>query len=190
MNLCAVIGVLLALHNPWGSRVGEKTATATLGGGCFWCLEAAYEEIPGVKDVVSGYAGGTTPNPGYEQVCSGNTGHAEVVQITFDPAVISYERLLETFWKIHDPTTLNRQGADVGTQYRSIILYHDEGQRAAAERSIAAAAQTFADPLVTELVPLKTFYRAEEYHQDYFQKNPTAAYCVFVIAPKLKKLRR
>jgi peptide-methionine (S)-S-oxide reductase len=164
--------------------------TATLGGGCFWCLEAAFEEVPGVRSVVSGYAGGRTTDPTYEMVCSGNTGHAEVVQIEFDPAIVTYDRLLDLFWKIHDPTTVNRQGADVGTQYRSVILYHNEAQRAAAERSRAAVAASYDASIVTEIVPLKVFYKAEQYHQDYFRRNPDAAYCVFVIAPKLKKLQK
>ncbi|MBN1838094.1 MAG: peptide-methionine (S)-S-oxide reductase MsrA [Spirochaetales bacterium] len=165
-----------------------NTEVATLGGGCFWCLEAVYERIEGVKSVVSGYAGGTKTNPTYSEVCSGSTGHAEVVQVEFDPATISYEQVLELFWKAHDPTTLNRQGADVGTQYRSIILYRDEAQRQAAERSMAKAAKDFREPIVTELKPLRSFYRAEEYHQDYYAKNPYAGYCTFVIRPKLQKL--
>ncbi|MBN1838334.1 MAG: peptide-methionine (S)-S-oxide reductase MsrA [Spirochaetales bacterium] len=165
-----------------------STEVATLGGGCFWCLEAVYERIGGVKSVVSGYAGGTKPNPTYTEVCSGTTGHAEVVQVEYDPAVISYEQVLELFWKAHDPTSLNRQGADVGTQYRSIILYHDEAQRRAAERSMAEEGKNFGNPIVTELKPLTSFYRAEEYHQDYYTRNPNAGYCTFVIRPKLQKL--
>jgi peptide-methionine (S)-S-oxide reductase len=164
------------------------TDTAVLGGGCFWCLEAVYKRMPGVKSVVSGYAGGIQPDPTYEQVCSGSTGHAEVVQVEFDPAVASYERILEIFWTAHDPTSLNRQGADVGSQYRSIILYRNETQREAAERSRAQAAKRYARPIVTEILPLKAFCRAEEHHQDYFAKNPFAAYCAFVIRPKLQKL--
>lgn len=163
---------------------------ATFGGGCFWCLEAVFESIEGVKAVTSGYAGGRTVNPSYEQVCDGDTGHAEVVQIEFDPAKISYEKLLETFWTAHNPTTPNQQGADVGTQYRSIILYHDEAQKAAAERAKQAAAGKFPRPVVTEIVPLAKFYKAEEYHQDYFRKNPNARYCTLVIRPKLEKLRK
>jgi peptide-methionine (S)-S-oxide reductase len=163
---------------------------ATLGGGCFWCVEAVFETFEGVRSVVSGYAGGSTPNPAYEQVCSGNTGHAEVVQIEFDPSKISYEQLLEVFWATHDPTTPNRQGADTGTQYRSIILTHDDEQKQIAERSKTAAAKRFSDPIVTEIVPLTTFYPAEEYHQDYFKKNPNAPYCAYVISPKLQKLQK
>ena len=190
LNLCVFMGVLAAANGTAEAQMTGTTEIATLGGGCFWCLEAAYEGVPGVRDVISGYAGGNREHPTYEQVCSGTTGHAEVVQITYDPAQISYGQLLDLFWKVHDPTTPNRQGADVGTQYRSIILYHNNDQRVAAERSIAAAAKSFDAPLVTELVPLKTLYRAEEYHQDYFRKNPNAPYCVFVIAPKLKKLKK
>jgi len=161
---------------------------ATLGGGCFWCIEAVYERIDGVKAVVSGYAGGEKPNPTYEEVCTGTTGHAEVVQIHFDPQVISYEGILDLFWKAHDPTTLNRQGADVGTQYRSIILYNSETQARAAERSKAGAAADFDNPIVTEILPLTAFYEAERYHQDYYNNNPYAGYCTYVIKPKLKKL--
>lgn len=163
---------------------------ATIGGGCFWCLEAVYQKIPGVKKVTSGYAGGSTPQPSYEEVCTGDTGHAEVVQIEYEPEEIGFEDILQLFWKAHDPTTLNMQGADVGTQYRSIILYHDEEQRRKAEESKRVLEQrgVFRDPVVTEIVPLHAFYPAEEYHQDYFTKNPYAGYCSFVIRPKLKKL--
>jgi peptide-methionine (S)-S-oxide reductase len=167
----------------------EKSQTAVFGGGCFWCVEAVFEGLDGVRSVESGYAGGTLPNPTYEQVCSGRTGHAEVVKITFDPSTISYGKLLDLFWRAHDPTTRNRQGADVGTQYRSIILYGDEEQRAAAERSKVEAQKDLEDPIVTEITPLAVFYAAEKYHQDYFANNPNAAYCTFVITPKLKKLR-
>lgn len=162
---------------------------ATFGGGCFWCVEAVFELLDGVKSVVSGYAGGQTDNPTYRQVCEGTTGHAEVVQIEYDPKKISFERLLEVFWMCHDPTSLNRQGADVGTQYRSIILFHDEAQKAKAEQSKAAAAAEFTRPIVTEIVPLTKFYVAEAYHQDYFRLNPTQGYCQAVIAPKVKKLK-
>jgi peptide-methionine (S)-S-oxide reductase len=167
-----------------------RTEIATLGGGCFWCLEAVFERVPGVVSVTSGYAGGSVPNPTYEQVCEGNTGHAEVVQIEYDPARVTYEQILDLFWQAHDPTTANRQGADVGTQYRSIILYHSEAQRVAAEKSVAALSTvgTYTSPNLTEIVPLKSFFKAEAYHQDYFRKNPHAPYCAFVIAPKLKKL--
>ena len=165
---------------------------ATLGGGCFWCLEAAFEQVQGVKSVVSGYAGGQTPHPTYEQVSTGRTGHAEVVQITFDPAIISYRELLDIFFTIHDPTTPDRQGADIGPQYRSIILTHDEEQRRIAEETIREldAAGVWPDPIVTQVVPLDVFYPAEEYHQHYFQRNPDAPYCQFVVAPKVKKVRQ
>ena len=165
---------------------------ATLGGGCFWCLEAVYEQLVGVTGVASGYAGGTIPSPTYEQVCTGGTGHAEVVQITFDPGVISFEELLEVFFTIHDPTTLNRQGADVGTQYRSVIFSHDEEQRATAEAVIqrVEAEGIWDDPIVTEVAPLDVFYRAEAYHQEYFRRNPGQPYCQVVIAPKVAKFRK
>ena len=163
---------------------------ATLGGGCFWCTEAIYELLPGVKSAVSGYAGGSSPNPTYAQVCSGGTGHAEVIQVEFDPSVISYAKLLETFWEAHDPTTLNRQGADVGTQYRSIILYHDEVQKSVAEKSKVEAQARFKDTIVTEIVPLTRFYPAESYHQNYFAENPNAGYCQAVIAPKIEKFEK
>lgn len=165
---------------------------ATLAGGCFWCLEAVYLDLRGVEKVVSGYAGGHVPNPTYREVCSGLTGHAEVVQITFDPAVVSYRDLLRVFFTIHDPTTLNRQGADVGTQYRSAIYYHDDAQRATAEAVMAevTAEKLWPNPLVTELAPLTKFYPAEEYHQDYFARNPGQPYCQVVVAPKVSKFRK
>ena len=161
---------------------------ATLGGGCFWCLEAIFERRSGVKSVTSGYAGGAEPNPSYEAVCTGNTGHAEVIQVEYDPETISYTQLLDLFWGCHDPTTLNRQGGDVGTQYRSVILYHDAEQQAEAMRSKAAVASDFADRLVTEISPLSKFYPAETYHQGYYQRNREASYCQIVIRPKLRKL--
>jgi peptide-methionine (S)-S-oxide reductase len=166
--------------------------TATLGGGCFWCLEAVYKELKGVESVVSGYAGGELANPTYEQVCGGRTGHAEVVQITYDPAVVSFRDLLDVFFTIHDPTTRDRQGADVGPQYRSIILYHDEAQKAAAERAISAVGEQglWREPIVTEVVPLETFYPGESYHQDYYENNPRQRYCQIVIAPKVAKFRK
>jgi len=165
---------------------------ATLGGGCFWCLEAAFLELRGVTDVVPGYAGGHVPDPTYEQVCMGTTGHAEVVQITFDPSVISYRDLLEVFFALHDPTTPDRQGNDVGPQYRSIILYHDEQQRQTAEAVIREleASGVYEAPIVTEVVPLKAFYPAEPYHHRYYQRHPWQPYCRVVIAPKLAKLRQ
>lgn len=161
---------------------------ATLGGGCFWCLEAVFQRIDGVKAVQSGYTGGYLENPTYLDVVTGETGHAEVVQITFDPSVLSYEDILDVFWAAHDPTTLNRQGADVGTQYRSAIFYADPSQKEIAERSKAKAAAQFPNPIVTEIVPLGTFYPAEDYHQNYYNQNPNAGYCRYVIHPKLRKL--
>ena len=183
---------LMCLANAWGQKLRpmEHYEKATLAGGCFWCLEAAFQQLKGVVDVVSGYTGGHVPNPSYEQVCTGTTGHAEAVQITYDPRVISYDELLEVFWTIHDPTTLNRQGADVGTQYRSAIFYHNEEQRQIALRSIREVAQPlWKKKIVTEVVPLDTFYPAEDYHQEYYFLNKEAPYCRIVIAPKLEKLR-
>ena len=164
---------------------------ATLGGGCFWCTEAVFEQIEGVSSVVSGYCGGSLGNPSYREVCRGDTGHAEVVRIAFDPAQVGFEALLEVFFAIHDPTTLNRQGHDVGTQYRSVIFYHSPAQKAAAERAIAAfnAENPKGAPAVTEVSPEQPFYPAEDYHRRYFQQNPDQAYCQAVIAPKLAKLR-
>ena len=164
---------------------------ATLGGGCFWCLEAVYLELRGVEKVVSGYAGGAVPNPSYEQVCTGMTGHAEVVQITFDPQVVTYRELLEIFFTIHDPTTLNRQGMDVGTQYRSVIFYHSPEQMATSTDVIAeiSAAEIWPNQIVTEIEPLDVFYSAEEYHQRYFERNPGQGYCRAVVAPKVAKFR-
>jgi len=166
------------------------TEIADLGGGCFWCMEAVFERLPGVISVTSGFAGGHTENPTYQEVCTETTGHAEVTQIEFDPAKISYDKLLEVFWQAHDPTTLNRQGADEGTSYRSIILYRDEKQKLEAEKSKLAAQANFKNPIVTEIVPLKKFYEAEDYHQQYFDNNSSAPYCQVVIAPKLEKLER
>ncbi len=166
--------------------------TATLGGGCFWCVEAIYQDVIGVHKVVSGYAGGAVENPTYHEVCSGTTGHAEVVQIVFDPTVISFEEILFIFWRTHDPTTLNRQGNDVGTQYRSVIYYHDEQQKSIAEQSKAEtdASDLWADPIVTEIAPLPIFYEGEAYHQNYFVDNPYQPYCIFVINPKVQKFRK
>lgn len=162
---------------------------ATLAAGCFWCVEAVFERLEGVQSVVAGFAGGTEPNPTGKQVSSGKTGHAEVVQITYDPAKINFNKLLEVFWKAHDPTTLNRQGADVGPQYRSAIFYDGDEQKRAAERSKEEAQEMFADPIVTEIVELDEFYKAGDYHQDYYKNNPNAPYCLMVIKPKLKKLK-
>jgi peptide-methionine (S)-S-oxide reductase len=169
--------------------MGKELKQATLGGGCFWCLEAVYENVKGIEKVVSGYAGGHVDHPTYEAVCSGTTGHAEVVQITYDPTIISYEELLDIFWKIHDPTTLNRQGADTGTQYRSVIFYHDEEQKRIAEESKRKAQKAFSSPIVTEIVPLTKFWPAEAYHQDYFKNHPEQGYCRAVVAPKVEKFK-
>jgi peptide-methionine (S)-S-oxide reductase len=170
----------------------SQREVATLAGGCFWCLEAAFQDLKGVENVQSGYAGGRVANPSYEDVCTGTTGHAEVVQITFDPQVVSFEDLLHVYFTIHDPTTLNRQGADVGTQYRSAIFYHSPEQKATAERVIAElqAQKLWDEPVVTELKPLTAFYPAEEYHRDYFRRNPNQGYCQAVIAPKVAKVRK
>lgn len=192
--VAAVIALVRAGENPKTMKTESTSVShpelATFGGGCFWCMEAAFQLVDGVQSVTSGYAGGHVENPTYKQVCGGDTGHAEVVQIEYDPQKISYERLLQVFWMAHDPTTLNRQGHDVGPQYRSIILYHNEAQKLAAERSMAEAAKEFTKPIVTEIVPLKKFYRAEGYHQDYFRQNPGQAYCQRVIAPKIQKLKK
>ena len=167
-----------------------NTEIATFGAGCFWCVEAVFQELKGVIKVESGYMGGSTPNPTYREVCTGETGHAEVTRITFDPAIIRYEELLEVLWTSHDPTTLNRQGADAGTQYRSAIFYESEDQKVKAEQSKREVATKIWDkPIVTEIVPSSTFYPAEEYHQDYFANNPNAGYCRIVIAPKVEKVR-
>ena len=168
----------------------NQTEIATLGGGCFWCTEAEFQMLPGVKSVTSGYAGGTKENPTYKEVCAGDTGHAEVIQVEFDPKVVSYEKVLETFWEAHDPTTLNRQGPDSGTRYRSIILYSSEAQRAAAEKSKAEAQKHFRQPIVTEIVPLKKFYKGEDYHQDYYRSNPNQPYCRMVVRPKVEKFEK
>jgi peptide-methionine (S)-S-oxide reductase len=170
----------------------KELEMATFGGGCFWCTEAVFQEVKGVHSVVSGYAGGTVEHPTYYQVCSGTTGHAEVIQITFDADVISYAEVLDVFWRTHDPTTLNRQGADAGPQYRSVIFYHNDQQRAMAEqvKRDLEAAGVWKRPIVTEIVPLTNFYAAEGYHQDYYQQNRYQPYCYVVIDPKLKKFRK
>ena len=168
-----------------------NTETAIFGGGCFWCVEAAFQQLEGVQSVVSGYMGGRVPNPTYEQVCSGRSGHVEVAQITFDPAVISYQDLLEVFFTVHDPTTLNRQGNDVGEQYRSVIFYRDEEQRKTAQAVVdeLTKERAFDNPIVTAIEPASTFYPAENYHQDYFKNHPAQPYCMFVVSPKVKKIR-
>lgn len=168
---------------------GGKMEKATIGGGCFWCLEAVYDEMKGVKEAVSGYAGGSKDHPTYHEVGGGSTGHAEVVQIEFDPEVVSFEQILDVFWNIHDPTTLNRQGADRGTQYRSIILYHSEAQKEVAEASMKKANEKWGGNIVTELKPFEKFWIAEDYHQNYYANNPNQGYCQVVISPKVKKFR-
>lgn len=169
---------------------GEKTQTAVFGAGCFWCVEAAFELLDGVLQAQSGYMGGSVANPTYEQICSGRTGHAEVVRVVFDPAVISFAELAAWFFQLHDPTTLNRQGADVGTQYRSVIFTMDETQHAQALAAKAAAAADHTDPIVTQIEPAQTFYSAEDHHQDFYRNNPSQPYCRMVIAPKLQYLKR
>jgi peptide-methionine (S)-S-oxide reductase len=175
-------------------QVGRSNGkeVATLAGGCFWCLEAIFKEVKGVEKVVSGYSGGTTVNPSYNEVCSGTTGHAESVQITFDPRIISFKEILSIFFTVHDPTTLNRQGPDIGTQYRSAIFYHNEEQRTIAEQLIRDlnSSNGWGAPIVTEVKPFQNFYPAEEYHQDYYERNPEQPYCSVVIAPKLDKFRK
>ncbi|NCQ19387.1 MAG: peptide-methionine (S)-S-oxide reductase [Ignavibacteria bacterium CG_4_8_14_3_um_filter_37_9] len=169
-----------------------KLDTATFGSGCFWCSEAIFERVKGVHEVISGYAGGTTENPSYEQVCTGKTGHAEVCQIMFDPSAVSFADLLKIFWKTHDPTTLNRQGADSGTQYRSVIFYHSEEQKKIAQHYKVELDNSgaWADPIVTEISPFTKFFPAEAYHQNYFANNPTQGYCSFIIAPKVEKFEK
>ena len=174
------------------SQKPERREVATLGGGCFWCTEAVFTELRGVENVESGYSGGSVANPSYEQVCDGQTGHAEVVQVTFNPETLSYRDLLKVFFAVHDPTTLNRQGADVGTQYRSVILYNDPEQKRVAEEVMKEvdAAGVWGRPIVTQLSPLKVFYKAEDYHQEFFKQNPVQPYCQVVIAPKVSKFRK
>lgn len=175
-----------------GKMETQKTAKATFGGGCFWCTEAVFEEMRGVTKVVSGYSGGRVPNPSYEAVCAGITGHAEVVQVEYDPTVTTYTELLEVFFKTHDPTTLNRQGNDVGTQYRSVVFYHDEEQKQQVEQIKKALDESGAydAAIVTEIAKLEKFYPAEDYHQDYYAKNPSQGYCAYVVAPKVEKFRK
>jgi peptide-methionine (S)-S-oxide reductase len=172
--------------------MADSLEMTTLGGGCFWCVEAVYQELQGVQSAVSGYAGGAVENPTYYQVCNGTTGHAEVVQITFDPTIITFEDILYVFWRTHDPTTLNRQGYDAGTQYRSIILYHSEPQRVSAEQSKrdTDASGLWPNPIVTEISPCTTFYKAEDYHQNFYRDNPYQPYCLAIIDPKISKLRK
>ena len=187
-RLALLLGAFALLSSSMNAAE-SKIESLVVGGGCFWCTEAAYEILPGVKDVVSGYAGGHVPNPTYEQIGTKKTGHAEVIKIDYDPAVISLEKLLEYFWQVHNPTQVGGQGNDIGPQYRSVILYANAAQKEAAEKSKAAAAKVFRDPITTEIAPLEKFWVAEKYHQDYFRLNPKAGYCAYVIAPKVKKLK-
>lgn len=189
-HLVSILLLALTMTVHAETKPVPSIALATFGGGCFWCTEAVFELLPGVKKVVSGYAGGSLPNPTYQQICTGETGHAEVIQVEYDPAAVSYEKLVEVFFESHDPTTLNRQGADEGTQYRSVIFYHNEAQHQAAIKGKAAAQALFDDPIVTEISPLPKFYPAEGYHQDYFRNNPNQGYCAFVIRPKVSKLQK
>lgn len=188
MKIVALVLMLLAGGDQKGKTM-NSLEKATFGAGCFWCVEAVFQRIDGVQSVVPGYTGGKTENPTYKQVCSGTTGHAEVAQIIFDPTKVSYEKLLEVLWHAHDPTTLNRQGNDAGTQYRSVIFYHDETQKAAADKSKKDAQKDFDVPIVTEIQPLTKFYAAEDYHRNYYNDNKLQPYCQFVIKPKLKKLK-
>ena len=190
MKSIVLLIALGAIALPMTHAAQTKTESLVLGGGCFWCTEAAYELLRGVKSVVSGYSGGKELNPTYEQICAKVTGHAEVIKIEFDPAAVTLEKLLDFFWQVHNPTQVGGQGNDKGPQYRSIILFADAAQKAAAEKSKAAAANVFRDPITTEIVPLEKFWPAEEYHQDYFRRNPNAGYCSYVIAPKVKKLKQ
>jgi peptide-methionine (S)-S-oxide reductase len=180
----------MSIRNPLGTEAAAGHQFATLGGGCFWCLEAVYEELEGVVDVESGYSGGSVGNPTYRQVCEGDTGHAEVVRLEFDPDRISYAEILEVFFAIHDPTTLNRQGNDVGTQYRSVIFFHNPQQQRIAAEVIEQARSAYGRDIVTQVVPAAPYFRAEEYHQEYFRRNPGQGYCMAVVAPKLEKFRR
>lgn len=196
-TICQVtaFGLLLATSSIASAQTKDmnstnKTETATFGGGCYWCTEAIFQMLPGVKSVTSGFAGGTAVNPTYEEVCAGNTGHAEVIHIEYDPTLVTYEKLLSTFWEAHDPTTLNQQGADIGTQYRSIILYNNEAQKAAAEKSKAEAQKHFNAKIVTEIVPLKTFYSAKLDHQNYYRTHSYQPYCRAVIRPKVEKFEK
>lgn len=175
---------------PPAEATPDAAEIATLGGGCFWCIEAVYQEMKGVLKVESGYAGGHVPNPTYREVCTGTTGHAEVVQIMYDPSVTSYADILEVFFTVHDPTTLNRQGNDVGPQYRSVIFYHNNEQKRIAEAAKKAAASLWSKPIVTEITPLDRFYKAEDYHQNYYRSNPSQPYCIYVVGPKVEKFRQ
>lgn len=187
--LVVIFSLITAMTASAETKSASKHEFATFGGGCFWCMEAVFQRAPGIVHSVSGYSGGRTENPTYEEICAHGSGHAEVIQVEFDPAIISYEKALEVFFESHDPTTLNRQGADEGDQYRSVIFCHDGAQQKAAARARITAQSLYPDPIVTEIVPLKKFWRAEDYHQDYFNQHPGQAYCSFVIKPKVKKLQ-
>jgi peptide-methionine (S)-S-oxide reductase len=188
-SLCLALGAAAAPAQTKTMNIPtNSTGVAVLGGGCFWCMEAVFQMLPGVKSVISGYAGGATENPTYKDVCSGQTGHAEVICVKFDPSAITYEKVLETFWQAHDPTTLDRQGPDSGTQYRSIILYLNDAQKAAAEKSKVQAQARFHNPIVTEIVPLTAFYPAEGYHQNFYRDNLSYPYCRAIIQPKVAKM--
>ena len=189
-SLLPLLFIILTMTQSSSATAASKTESATFGGGCFWCMEAVFQRVPGVIRSVSGYSGGKTENPTYEDICGHGTGHAEVIQVEFDPAVVSYAKILEIFFESHDPTTLNRQGADEGDQYRSVIFYHDADQQKLAAQAKLAAQKDYEDPIVTEIVPLKKFWRAEDYHQDYFNQHPNQGYCAFVIKPKVTKLQK
>lgn len=189
LTLATCSAPLVAAEKPMPEKSSSAAQRVTFGGGCFWCLEAVFQRLKGVKSVASGYAGGNVPNPTYEAVCGGRTGHAEVVQLAFDPKEVTFDKLLEVFWAAHDPTTPNRQGADEGPQYRSILLYENDTQKAAAEKSKQRAQSEFKDPIVTEIAPLKAFYKAEAHHQNFYNENANrSSYCAVVIRPKLQKL--
>ena len=189
LTLFAAMSAIITPVSAADPAPAGKTETAIIGGGCFWCVEAQYKMLKGVKKAISGYAGGAVDNPTYKQVCEGDTGHAEVVQIEFDPAIIGYKDIIDLFWLAHDPTTLNQQGNDIGTQYRSTIMYLNEEQKKIAEASMSEAQKEQTGKIVTEIVPLKKFYSAEDYHQEYFANNPTAGYCRVVVGPKVAKFR-
>jgi peptide-methionine (S)-S-oxide reductase len=188
LTLFLISNLVLGQNKKGSSMSKNNTEHAILGGGCFWCVEAVYERIEGVSEVISGYAGGQTKNPTYQEVTSGKTGHAEVCKIIFDSSVVTFGEILDIFWQAHDPTTLNRQGADIGTQYRSAIYYTNDSQKKSTEKALEKASKIFDKPITTEVKELDNFYLAEGYHQDYYENNPNAPYCAFVIAPKIKKL--
>ena len=188
LTLFLISNLVLGQNKKGSSMSKNNTEHAILGGGCFWCVEAVYERIEGVSEVISGYAGGQTKNPTYQEVTSGKTGHAEVCKIIFNSSVVTFDEILDIFWQAHDPTTLNRQGADIGTQYRSAIYYTNDSQKKSTEKALEKASKIFDKPITTEVKELDNFYLAEGYHQDYYENNPNAPYCAFVIAPKIKKL--